>query len=87
MAKGQIQFMSNAAINQVTNPARAAILKSIRDHLAQSAESDAVNGEEKAAHADVTPGDKDSSIELHGVPEWIRAQAAGVSERWRQDGS
>jgi len=61
--------MSNAAINQVTNPARAAILKSIRDHLAQSAESDAVNGEEQAAHAGVTSGDKDSSIELHAVPE------------------
>src|ERR1700686_2325862 len=69
MAKRQIQFMSNSAINQVTNPARAAILKSIRDHLAQSAESDAVNEQEKAAPAGVTSGDKDSSIELHGVPE------------------
>jgi len=69
MAKRQILFMSNAAINQVTNPARAAILKSIRDHLAQSAESDAVYGEEQAAHAGVTSGDKDSSIELHAVPE------------------
>jgi L-lactate dehydrogenase complex protein LldG len=69
MAKRQIQFMSNATINQVTNPARAAILKSIRDHLAQSAGSNAVNGEEKAAPADVTSGDKDSSDELHGVPQ------------------
>src|SRR5713226_766772 len=68
MAKRQIQFMSNAAINQVTNPARAAILKSIRDHLAQSAASDAVYVEEKAAHVDVTSDDKDSSIELHAVP-------------------
>jgi L-lactate dehydrogenase complex protein LldG len=69
MAKRQIQFMSNSAINQVTSPARAAILKSIRDHLAQSAESDAVNDQEKAAPAGVTSGDKDSSIEFHGVPE------------------
>jgi L-lactate dehydrogenase complex protein LldG len=69
MAKRQIQFMSNAAINQVTNPARAAILKSIRDHLAQSAESDAVYGEEQAAPAGVTSGNKDSSIELPAVPE------------------
>src|SRR6266849_1021160 len=69
MAKRQIQFMSNAAINQVTNPARAAILRSIRDHLAQSAKSDAVYGEEQAAHAGVTSCDKDSSIELHAVPE------------------
>ena len=61
--------MSNAPINQVTNPARAAILKSIRDHLAQSAESDAVNVEEQAAHADAASADKDSSIELHAVPE------------------
>src|SRR5260370_18369976 len=69
MAKRQMEFVSKGGINQGTNPARAAILKSIRDHLAQSAESDAVYGEEQAAHAGVPSGDKDSSIELPAVPE------------------
>ena len=79
--------MSNAAINQVTNPARAAILKSIRDHLAQSAESDAVYREEKAAHVDLTPGDKDSSIELRGVPEKRQKQVEhrSLTEMFREE--
>ena len=61
--------MSNAAINQGTTPARAAILKSVRRHLEQSAASDAVNGEERAAHAGARSGDKDPSITFHAVPE------------------
>ena len=71
--------MSNAASNQVTNPARAAILKSIRDHLAQSAESDAVYGEEQAAHADV--------IELHAVPENRKKQNEhrSLTEMFREE--
>jgi L-lactate dehydrogenase complex protein LldG len=87
MAQRQIQFMSNAAINQVTNSARAAILKSIRDHLAQSAESDALYAEEKAAHGDVTSGDKDSSIELHGAPESRQKQNEhrSLTEMFREE--
>ena len=79
--------MSNAAINQVTNPARAAVLKSIRDHLAQSAASDAVNVEEKAAHADATSADKDSSIELHTVVEKRQKQneQRSLTEMFREE--
>ena len=79
--------MSNAPINQVTNTARAAILKSIRDHLAQSAASDALNGQEKTAHAGVTSGEKDSSIELDVVPEKTQPQKDHLSltEMFREE--
>jgi L-lactate dehydrogenase complex protein LldG len=86
MAKRQNQFMSNAAINQVTSPARSAILKSIRDHLAQSAESDAVYGEEKAAHAHVTSGDPDSSTELHvGSERQKQNEHRSLTEMFRDE--
>src|SRR5712691_9369863 len=61
--------MSDMVTPQSTSAARAAILRSIRAHLAESAASDGVTGEEKAVKAGVAPGDKDYSIAFQEVAE------------------
>jgi len=59
--------MSDLAINQSSTEARAVILKSIRDHLAQSIRRDAVSSEENSAQIAVAPGEKDSAIAVNTV--------------------
>jgi len=59
--------MSDAAINQSKRGARAVILKSIRDQLAESALRDAASGKEKVEQTGVVLSNEGSSIAVDTV--------------------
>ena len=69
MAKEGVRLSptSKPATGQSESAARAAILRSIRDHLAESASRDAVTDEGKSSAAAVGHGQRDSAIAVDAV--------------------